>query len=198
MPAPVITPSATDYRAADTLPTPYPEFTSDQPVRWTATHGSLLTSVSPRVAYNGTDYRANIFLEPANEYRLVTVTGTNASAEAGGSAVQVTGTWPVTPDFGLEVEEEEPADKFYAPDKRTFTCRYNGDPVQKWSLVHVGRRLADRTKAKAFRAYHRVDKPFYLDDQVLGELTLVVADSGLKTTGQRLNLIDFSIVVREY
>lgn len=193
-----VSPSASTYRAAVPLPTPLVLFTATQSVRFTTTHGTLLTSMSPRTVYNGLDYRQTVYLEPNNETRQVTVTATNASAQSAGATIQVYETLTPPPDFGMDVESVVPAEKSYAPDQKTFTVRYNGDDVQKWNLVWTGRRLSERSSVKAAHARLRLHTPFYLDDKVLGELTLVVFDSNLTTTGNRVNLIDFTAVVRQY
>jgi hypothetical protein len=198
-PALAITPTLTTYRATVApLPLPLPQFTASQSVRWATTHGTLLTSYSPRTLYVAGTYAMSVYLEPANETRLLTLTATNAGNQSTTTTIQVYATIPVIPDFGVAVEEEDPAEVSYAPDKKHFTARYNGEPVEKWELKFVGRKLAERQAMKAFRRFHRLHLPVYLDEQVLGDLILVHFDSGLKTDGNRTNLIDFAVVVKQF
>lgn len=197
MPAPDLAATMLLYRYSQ--PGNLPRFSTSAPAHFTANAGTLYSSQAPLVPYVWGTPAVEVWLGTPNETRQVTVAAHDPADAAQTSLVlQNYATLLPRPDRGVEAEEEEPAVKTYAPDKKNFKVKYFGDPVERWNLQWIARRLAERVSVRTFRRFHRLHVPFYLDEQILGDLRIVCFDSGLKTTGGAANLIDFSTVVREY
>lgn len=165
MAVPVITPTKTVHVYGEL---PLPHYTADQAVVWVTGSGVLLTSVSPRVIYNGTDFRVTIWLEPANQTRLVTVRGGNSLGEATDVALQVYTAFLISPDWGYKQIVDEPAVVSQAEDGVTFKVRYKGDPVVGYEFTLSDRSLIDWEEFEAMRAHLRLHLPFFFTDPETG------------------------------
>lgn len=197
MAPPVVTSNYAEYRFGQ--PGAYPAFNSDVPAIFSTDAGTLYTPPTPPLTPYTGGYTQDVNLGVPNETRLITVTATSLGAEVGAKVLQVYATLGLTPDKPVEVVDEEAALKTYAADKKTFEVKYFGTgTVGKWSLNFTARPNAEYDALRAFKALHRLHVPFYLVEGIFNETLLVCFDSEVKRTGGGVNLIDFSVIVRQY
>lgn len=174
-----LTPTTSDFRYGET---PIPSITASSPARFTTTAGTLLTSVSPRVVYVPGAYVSLIHLEPDNRTRQITLVGTTAGSLVDDVVIEVTATlnevsvngfWG---DWGFKEKKKEPATVSLGADGLTQKVRYKGAIVPSWELTPMDRDLVDWEELDAFREFHRLHLPFYIEQPVTEQLLKVVFD----------------------
>lgn len=115
--------------------------------------------------------------------------------------MSVTATLPICQDKISEHEITEIAEVSEAESQRgrDKVVRYH-QKQNKWDLVFSGRRLSELQQMQAFRDFHRLHVPFYINDTARGvdPYLLVVFETGIKDRLVQANLFDFSFTVKEY
>ena len=106
----------------------------------------------------------------------ITITGMLLATSVSTAALQIDGTFPLTPDWGYRRKYVRPAFVSLAEDGRSRSVRYKGERYRVFDVVCADRSQIDEAAFDQFEAWHRLDLPFWFEDVGKGGLTKVTFD----------------------
>lgn len=157
---------------------------------WTATKGGLLVPADEAETTLSAPNRS--WYGPEKMAVTLADAGTGQSATA---HVEIYARFPYQPDWRFTSEVDEEVEIFPAEDGNE-TYRLLTDPFATWQLEFNDRDPEEYREALLFRAHHRKDRHFYLEDLGLEETQLVRFDSAIRRSPLGPNGVSYSFQVR--